>query len=620
MNNQDQLSIHRRHNLVRWVVGAIALIVIGVYEGLELNWPATAVRSLWNTLDVLFLAIIGASAYFSVDRILQLIEERHALNNRLISIDKALSEARQRQSTIVRISQMFLDASDEDEVVDLALNLSRELLGARGASFVPLDENAQPLGAKSLGDIPFPEASAWLEYLASPGVREACSACTSREQVKNSCPLLVHAFQDATGVYCIPLRRDEQDFGILNLFLPPEAQVDADAQDLLKTIVDESTISIESVRMRQKAMTTLRQIQSLREKTDLNSLLKDLIEGLRDTLEADYVLVTLQDKGSSPGKGELSIGSELPDNARHLVDGILQSVQTSHEPLLLENAAGSMASSAGMRAIVAAPLLVQQVGVEDSVLGVILAASRRARAFNQRQLSILQMIAGQVSLVVQNVRLVAQLEYKTMIEERMRLAREIHDGLAQTLGFLKLKTAQMRNYIELDDTELLREAVETSYNVVSEAYQDARQAIDGLRISSKDGFGGWLQQTVEEFQEYSGAVVTVCEPEMAADLPPEVHAQLIRIIQEALNNVRKHSGAKRVEITCRQAGGEMILEISDDGIGFNVEDVPGPSQHGLRGMRERAELIEADLQVISQPAQGTVVRLRLLLQEKEGLS
>ena len=620
MKNQEKTSIQRRHNRIRWVVGAIALVAIAIDEGLELRWPGVVGQGLWNVLDVFFLAIIGASAYFCVDRILRLIEERTLLNDRLAEAGRALSEARQRQSTVVRISQMFLDASDEDEVIDLAMNLSRELLGARGVAFVPLDENAQPMGAKSLGDIPFSEASAWLEYLASPGVREACTSCNDREQVKHSCPLLVNAFQNATGVYCVPLRRDDQDFGILNLFMPPEAGVDADAQDLLKTIVDESTIALESVRMRQKAMTTLRQIQSLREKTDLNNLLKDLIEGLRDTLEADYVLVTLQEQGGSPGRGEVSIGAELPENGRHLVDGILQSVKTSHEPVLLENAAGSMASSAGMRAIVAAPLLVQEAGAEDSLLGVILAASRRARAFKQRQLSILQMIAGQVSLVIQNVRLVAQLEYKTMIEERMRLAREIHDGLAQTLGFLKLKTAQMRHYIELEDDELLRDAVDTSYNVLTEAYQDARQAIDGLRISSKDGFGGWLQQTVDEFQEYSGAVVTVCDPEIAANLPPEVNAQLIRIIQEALSNVRKHSGAKRVEITCRQAGGDIFLEISDDGVGFNVEDVPGPSQHGLHGMRERAELIDADLQVISQFTQGTVVRLRLPFQEKEGLT
>jgi len=229
------------------------------------------------------------------------------------------------------------------------------------------------------------------------------------------------------------------------------------------------------------------------------------------------------------------------------------------------------------------------------------------------------MIAGQVSLVVQNVRLVAQLEYKTMIEERMRLAREIHDGLAQTLGFLKLKTAQMRAYLEQGEGDLLQEAVDTCYSVLEEAYQDARQAIDGLRISSKEGFGEWLQQTVEEFQVYTGVVVDLCDSEIAGALLPEVQVQLIRIVQEALNNVRKHAKARQVEIDCQRVGEDMVMEIRDDGGGFNVEDVPSPSQHGLLGMRERAELIGADFQVISQPDQGTTVRIRLPMQEKEML-
>jgi len=232
----------------------------------------------------------------------------------------------------------------------------------------------------------------------------------------------------------------------------------------------------------------------------------------------------------------------------------------------------------------------------------------------------LQMIAGQVSLVVQNVRLLAQLEYKTMIEERMRLAREIHDGLAQTLGFLKLKTAQMRAYLEQGEADLLQEAVDTCYSVLAEAYQDARQAIDGLRISSKEGFGEWLQQTVDEFQGYTGMIVDVCDSEIVAGLLPEVQAQLIRIVQEALSNVRKHAKARQVEIDCQRLGASIIMEIHDDGEGFNVEDVPGPSQHGLRGMRERAELIGADFQVVSQPNQGTTVRISLPLQEREKLA
>ncbi len=619
MNKWHELNRQKRHNLVRLGIAAAALILIIVYENLEWNWQIGTPRGWWATLDAFLLALLGALAYFSVDRILRMVDERQALKEQLGHAESELNEMRQRQGTLLRISQMYLDASDEDEVVELALNLSRELLGARGASFVPLDENAQPLEARSLGEVPIADAGSWLEYLASPAVREACDACQNREQLTHVCPLLKGAFQDATGVYCIPLRRREQDYGIFNLFLPQSSVLDDEALLLLRTLMDETVIALENVRMRQRAMIALHQLQKLREKTDLNGLLADLLVSLRDTLEADYVLVSIQDGESGPQKTEVSIGVDIPEKARHLINGILQSVLTSKEPVLLESASGGMASAAGLHAMLAAPLVVQESRKDGPALGVILAASRRTRAFGQRQLSILQMIAGQVSLVVQNVRLLAQLEYKTMIEERMRLAREIHDGLAQTLGFLKLKTAQMRSYLEQGEGDLLQEAVDTCYSVLAEAYQDARQAIDGLRISSKEGFGEWLQQTVDEFQEHTGMLVDLCDSQIAGALLPEVQVQLIRIVQEALNNVRKHAKARQVEIDCQRVGQDMVMEIRDDGGGFNVEDVPGPSQHGLRGMRERAELIGADFQVISQPEKGTTVRIRLPVQERERL-
>jgi signal transduction histidine kinase len=101
------------------------------------------------------------------------------------------------------------------------------------------------------------------------------------------------------------------------------------------------------------------------------------------------------------------------------------------------------------------------------------------------------------------------------------------------------------------------------------------------------------------------------------ELPPEVHAQLIRIVQEALSNVRKHAHASQVWVSCQLNGADMILEIEDDGEGFCLEDVPGPSQHGLRGMRERAELIGGDFQIIGGPQKGITVRVRLPLETAE---
>jgi hypothetical protein len=176
----DLTNIHQRHNLIRWSVVAVTLLIIAVYEGVEWRWQIASPRSLWSTLDTFVLALLGLLAYFLVDRILRLLEDRDALKVRLASSDKELAKAHQRQNTLLRISQSFLDAGDEDEVVELALSLVRELLAIPGASFVPLDEHAQPQDAKSAGEIPFNEAGAWLEYLASPGVREACADCQNR--------------------------------------------------------------------------------------------------------------------------------------------------------------------------------------------------------------------------------------------------------------------------------------------------------------------------------------------------------------------------------------------------------------------------------------------------------
>ena len=98
---------------------------------------------------------------------------------------------------------------------------------------------------------------------------------------------------------------------------------------------------------------------------------------------------------------------------------------------------------------------------------------------------------------------------------------------------------------------------------------------------------------------------------------PEISAQLIRIIQEALNNVRKHAHASRVIINLRKWDGDMLAEVIDDGQGFDPEDIPDIAQYGLRGMRERAELIGADFQIISQPRRGTTVRLSLPINIEE---
>jgi two-component system nitrate/nitrite sensor histidine kinase NarX len=368
---------------------------------------------------------------------------------------------------------------------------------------------------------------------------------------------------------------------------------------------------LEGVYLRRRELSALRQIQVLRQQADLSALLNGLLENVYNTLEADFALMVVPRSGKPQTKVDLVMG-ELHVKSRPFIDGIIQGVIASAEPVLLGDVSGDLdggpSARSVFRSLIAAPLLTP----ERLVLGVILVGNRRVRGFHPRQLALLQTIAGQVALVVQNATLMAELEFQSMIQERARLAREIHDGLAQTIGFLKLQASQLRGLLGRGDLDRARQSADLFYTTLSEAYQDARQAIDGLRISPDEcGLNGWLSQTTAEFSELSGLAIDLEASDVTTVVSPEIQAQLIRIVQEALSNIRKHSQASQVWVACIETGDDLVLEVRDDGMGFLPEDVATSSRHGLRGMRERAELIGADFQVISRLNEGTVVRLRV---------
>jgi two-component system nitrate/nitrite sensor histidine kinase NarX len=212
---------------------------------------------------------------------------------------------------------------------------------------------------------------------------------------------------------------------------------------------------------------------------------------------------------------------------------------------------------------------------------------------------------------VENERFLLELEYRSVIEERARLAREIHDGLAQTLAFLKLQASQMQAFLTRGDMHRLHETLETSYKTLTEAYLDTRQAIDNLRVTPQDSMVSWLTQAAEDFSNTTRIPMELSLQVEPEGIPLEVQAQLLRVIQEALNNIRKHARANRASLAMYHWQDDLILEVHDDGQGFSPDDIPQISRYGLRGMRERAEMIGADFQVISSPEKGTTVRIRL---------
>lgn len=595
---------------VRWVAAGISLLIIFGFVGVLWIWPQNNLL-----LSVLFSLGIAGVIYFIAGKFIQIQSEMLSLRSRVLETESETSNINRRGNAVLELSRKFVEATNEREVVSSLLLVLIDIVEAIGASVVPLDERGQPLTAISSGEIPNPLMESWVEYLASPEIRHRCGACQKTGTLVHNCPLIEiqvfdnPKFSPPTSVYCVHLRRGDHDYGVLNLYLPQDKSLDDNTQEFMHTLLDEAALVLESIRLKNREISVL---QQLRSPTDIKTFELDFIKNVQEAIKADFVLLQYNGDDETDSK-KLSTGN-FPRSNLTIINGLVDSVLNSGLPVLIGEVDVDQGVVQGLHSLIAAPLSLPK----ESAFGVMLAGTFGSHKFNSRHLSLLQTLSGQVSLVLRKSALQAEMEFNTIIAERTRLAREIHDGLAQTLGFLKLQAAQAENFLAMNDTDRLQESLSTTYKVLSDAYLDVRQAIDGLRISPNgEGLSAWLKETCLEFEENSGLPVSLDEFPTDENLPPEIQVQLIRIIQEALSNVRKHACATQAWVTYHQNGQDFIIEVRDDGRGFSLEDIPSVSRYGLQGMRERSELIGADFQVISEIDKGTMIRIRVPLPKGE---
>lgn len=212
------------------------------------------------------------------------------------------------------------------------------------------------------------------------------------------------------------------------------------------------------------------------------------------------------------------------------------------------------------------------------------------------------------------VRRLAEAEFAAVaLEERARLAREIHDGLAQDLWYAKLKQSRLAQVGELSgEAARLGEEVETA---IDNALAEARHAVSAMREGAESGpLLDILRRQVEDFADRFAiqADFTATGPE--PEITPRAQAELVRIVQEALTNVRKHADATVVRVTV-ESNGELRIGIADNGRGFRVENAP--AGFGLESMRQRADVIGARLSVTSAPQDGSRIELAMPLGQRE---
>ena len=240
--------------------------------------------------------------------------------------------------------------------------------------------------------------------------------------------------------------------------------------------------------------------------------------------------------------------------------------------------------------------------------GVLGAHTRERRTFTQNDLNFLQAVANVIAAAVERRR--AEEEMRDVLEaERARIARDIHDQVLQDIVHAHAE-------VELTQEEGLPEAgKERLSGALRRSVEGLRAAIFDLRLGEDEGrtFAEQLEALIQLNRRYAtGLEVELrADGDLPAGLGKNRETELLRILQEALVNVRRHSGARKVSVAVWASEDALWAEVSDDGRGFDG-DVPFPGT-GIKGMRERARALGGNLEVRSEPGGGTTVRFELPL-------
>ncbi len=262
---------------------------------------------------------------------------------------------------------------------------------------------------------------------------------------------------------------------------------------------------------------------------------------------------------------------------------------------------------------VAPRALMHSVPVAFSIVAFGVLYQRQARAREEAQGSLVALDSAHRRLAEYAERV----ELLTVSAERQRLARELHDTLAQGLVGVVLQLEALEAHLSRGDTAKALAILQQARSRARAALGDARTAISGLRSGSDPPLADAIREEAARFSQATGIPCSISVAEPLA-LSPDVSGHALRCVAEGLANVARHAQATRASISVSNGGGEVVVELSDDGVGFDASSADKRAGHyGLLGLRERARLAGGRLEVASTPGGGTTLRLLVPVSQME---
>ena len=617
---RDKLASQLR--LLRWWVPLLVLLLAVLHEGLLGNLSAHLAGPLRPaSTSILLYGFTGSlAAWAGLTWLASQVAKREEAEAELRQAFDQLGKNHAKLLALHDLSSRVTKAEDEQAVLEIATRAPVELTGAQASTVITFGHEKSNL---KLG-MSWGLSDDYLDVLRrrlDDGVPAGrCSKCNAlAASVDSGCPLFAgiepNAKQEGIrSLVCLPMEYEKERVGIIAAYFPSADGPPQDQIRLLNIFGGSITGTLDGLRARAQHLSTLaafgRDKLEESEFDPVEKLAKQTLAMAVSAWNADAGALFMVEPGNETWtcKAQHNIGTDIMSEAmsatlllaRTALDGTVHLY-----PNLESEAFFAVYSGGSIRSAAVAPLL-----ADGTILGVLVLTAEEPGAFRSRHAELLSVAAQQSALAIRNAQLYDQLSQMAVVEERLRLSREIHDGLAQTMSYLSLKTERLENVLQDPDAREeaaveirdLRQAVRT-------AYVDIREAIDGLRLSvgQPEQISDRLRELVTEFSRQSPIRAELeIQPERLV-VTPKVSLQLLRIAQEALTNARKHSQADRVRVKLLGGNDELELVVADDGRGLPAPRAQDQRSrtHGLTSMRERAASLGGSLSIATGPDQGT---------------
>lgn len=592
------------HEEVRFARLWLPLAILGVVLLYQLGMAQISHPWVRFWAQLLFYGIVGPIVtYVTLNWIANEVKQRERAQQELAHLYDELRASHELLTAIQRVTERFATAADLEAAIGAATDGIRDVTGAAGVAVM--------VGPNELG---------LSRSRALNAAQEADALARDRDLREGKSPPEERRVGGAPWwVLTLPLLWGGGLEGSLQAYYadPPEPR----QREAFSILASEFSAAAEASRGRTRDLLMLFDVdRSIRAEGNLERLLDVLLALMMTRAAADVGAVFLADDekvlhlrsaagdGAPSAAGSSSWSTANP--AVHVGQGLVGLVAERHESHIVgqlsdRHREGCPSLLAAQQSAVALPLL-----SDSALLGVVVLGHATPDHFDDAALPFLGLLANQVSLAVRNANAYIRSEELAIAEERARIAREIHDGVAQTLAFAALKL-DLVTRIMRRDPDTANDELAAVREALRETIKEVRRSIFALRPIDLEryGFVETVRRYATDFGQQNDVHVRL-ELEELPDIGLKSEAMLFRVFQEAMNNVAKHARASNVDVTVgTRDDGEVFIAVRDDGVGFDVSEVgdrvTSAGGLGLRQMSERVEARGGRFSLESAPGQGT---------------